>query len=77
MKKIELIMPILAGIIIVFSMALIIMLMLIEIPESNEALITQALGTVLALLVMVGGFYFGSSQGSQDKNKMIENNGKK
>lgn len=69
-------MPILAGAIILFSMVLIIMLFLIEIPEKNEALITQALGTVLALLVMVGSFYFGSSKGSQDKNKMIENNGK-
>lgn len=77
MKNSDLPLLIFAGAIILFLMILIGLLFFIEIPEKNEPLITQSLGVVLGMVVTIAAFYFGSSKGSQDKdkNKMIERNG--
>ena len=63
---------ILAMIGLVFSMSWFILLIFVEPPETNRDMISAITGAVIAIcLKEVFGYFFGSSQGSDDKTDMI------
>jgi hypothetical protein len=49
-----------------------VLLFFVVIPEVNEDFLLRTLGTLDAAVTMVLAFYFGSSSGSDSKNKTIE-----
>ena len=63
---------ILALIGIAFSMAWFVLLLFQEAPESNRDLISAITGALIAIcLKEIYGFFFGSSQSSDDKTEMM------
>lgn len=60
-----------------FSMAWFVLLLFQEAPEANRDLISAVTGALIAIcLKEIYGFFFGSSQSSDDKTDMINENGK-
>lgn len=43
-----------------------------DIPENNREIFVHMLGILEGVIVTIGGYYFGSSQGSKTKSKTIE-----
>lgn len=65
---------ILALIGLVFSMSWFILLLFKETPEPNRDLISAITGALITVcLKEIYGYFFGSSQSSQDKSDYIEN----
>lgn len=75
MKNTNNFMHILAIVIVASTIGLMVLLFFFEIPESNKTLLVAAVGSMLTLTGVIGTYYFGSSQSSNEKNKMIERNG--
>jgi hypothetical protein len=48
-----------------------------EIPESNREIFVHMLGILEGVIVTIGGYYYGSSQGSKQKSETIESELKK
>ena len=58
----------------VFAVTVVIMLFLIEIPESNKDVVNFILGIIIGTgLVGIYQFFFGSSQGSKDAGEKLRN----
>lgn len=64
--------PILALGVVGLAFALIAVLMFVNTPQDQQQLIIFALGFITSAAGQVLSFYFGSSQGSKDKNKEIQ-----
>ncbi len=54
---------------ILFAFAL--ALVFVEIPESNKSVIFSIVGSMVAVVTSIGGFYFGSSSASKDKTNQL------
>jgi len=63
---------VLAGVVVVGWIGLMIYLLMETVPQSNAQIINIALGTFNSALMLVLGFYFGSSSGSQTKDETIK-----
>jgi len=59
------------GALVVLSFVAIVVLMIVLQPSSDDVLNT-IVGVLGTITVMVVGYFFGSSKGSADKNKMID-----
>lgn len=57
----------LAGFIMLGLMAMLVMLFYIQIPEGNSEIVYMAIGIFMGIATSVAAFFFGSSQGSKDK----------
>jgi len=68
----KLVVPVLALGIVGLAFALIAVLMFVNTPQDQQQLIIFALGFITSAAGQVLSFYFGSSQGSKDKNKEIQ-----
>jgi len=64
--------PILALGVVCLAFALIAVLMFVNTPQDQQQLIIFALGFITSAAGQVLSFYFGSSQGSKDKNREIQ-----
>ena len=62
----------LGGIIVMAFFAVIIVLLTIEMPKSNENMLYILLGALVAKFGDVVNYFYGSSKSSSDKNEMIE-----
>ena len=63
---------ILAMVGLAFSIAWFILLLFIDAPEANRDMISAVTGAIIAIcLKEVFGYYYGSSQGSDDKTDMM------
>jgi len=71
MKKKEIPMYILAGLIVVGYFGLLAILTFKGVPEVNNSLYNTAMGALLVAFATVVGYWFGSSKGSSDKNDLI------
>lgn len=68
----KVVVPILALGVVGLAFALIAVLMFVNTPQDQQQLIIFALGFITSAAGQVLSFYFGSSQGSKDKNKEIQ-----
>ena len=68
----KLVVPVLALGVVGLAFALIAVLMFVNTPQDQQQLIIFALGFITSAAGQVLSFYFGSSQGSKDKNKEIQ-----
>ncbi len=57
----------LAGFIMIALFALLLMLFYVEIPDGNNEIVYMAIGIFMGIATSVAAFFFGSSQGSKDK----------
>jgi hypothetical protein len=57
----------LAAFIMLGLMAMLVMLFYIEIPDGNNEIVYMAIGIFMGIATSVAAFFFGSSQGSKDK----------
>ncbi|ETW11195.1 hypothetical protein ATO8_18615 [Roseivivax marinus] len=60
-----------AGSIMVAFFAMLGGLMFVQIPEGNREVVYALAGTMLSLVMMVGHFFFGSSEGSKQKTGIL------
>ena len=74
MKKENLFVYIIGGFIVLSMVGVIVLLFFF--PE-KDALLDQAVNSLIVNFTLIVGYYFGSSQGSSDKNKMLNEKGKK
>ena len=74
MKKENLFVYIIGGFIVLSMIGVIVLLFFF--PE-KDALLDQAVNSLIVNFTLIVGYYFGSSQGSSDKNKMLNEKGKK
>lgn len=63
---------ILAGVIVSGFFLILAVISFVELPDASQAPVNILLGALTAMLTQVGNYYFGSSAGSSNKNKMIE-----
>lgn len=63
--------PILGIVTIVSTFVMVAYLFRFEVPESNKAIIYTLAGNILAWPTLILNFYYGSSVGSREKNKLI------
>lgn len=68
----KLVVPVLALGVVGLAFALIAVLMFVNTPQDQQQLIIFALGFITSAAGQVLSFYFGSSQGSKDKNREIQ-----
>ena len=68
----KLVVPVLALGVVGLAFALIAVLMFVNTPQDQQQLIIFALGFITSAAGQVLSFYFGSSQGSKEKNKEIQ-----
>jgi hypothetical protein len=73
---IKLVTPILALGTVGFSFALFLMFFFVEITASNKDILIYILGSLNGAMVMVLGYYFGSSLGSKEKDSKLAGAGK-
>ena len=73
---IKLVTPILALGTVGFSFALFLMFFFVEITQSNKDILIYILGSLNGAMVMVLGYYFGSSLGSKEKDSKLAGGGK-
>lgn len=72
LKKVDL-MKTLTGITVLMVFAFMVYrVMNSELPEGNREIVIHVLGIMEGIVLMVVGFYYGSSKGSQDKNSIIK-----
>ena len=71
MKTKNVFMYILAGLLTLAFCSLIGILLFVEVPEGNTELVYTLAGIVGSAFLLMVGYFFGSSQGSADKNDMI------
>ena len=64
-------MYVLAGLIVVCFFATLAMLIFVEIPEANKDLFNLAMGTELAGMATIVGYFYGSSIGSKEKTELL------
>lgn len=62
---------VLGGLIVIGFFALLILLVCKTIPEGNAEMLHMVVGALIGSFVTVVGFYYGSSQGSQDKDEKL------
>lgn len=63
----------LAGFTVLMTFVVIILLMFVEVPKENKSIVDMALGILIGTgVVTILTYYFGSSKGSADKNKLLE-----
>lgn len=74
MKKENLFVYIIGGFIVLSMVGVIVLLFFF--PE-KDALLDQAVNSLIVNFTLIVGYYFGSSQGSSDKNKLLNEKGKK
>jgi hypothetical protein len=43
-----------------------------DLSDAKETIIVHILGIIEGMLLMIGNYYFGSSKGSQDKQRTID-----
>ena len=65
---------VLGGLIVVGFFALLILLVCKTIPEGNAEMLHMVVGALIGSFVTVVGFYYGSSQSSQDKDEKLNSN---
>ena len=68
----KMVVPVLALGVVGLAFGLIAVLMFVNTPQDQQQLIIFALGFITSAAGQVLSFYFGSSQGSKDKNKEIQ-----
>jgi hypothetical protein len=68
---IKLVTPILALATVGFSFMLFVLFFFVEITASNKDILIYILGSLNGAMVMVLGYYFGSSMGSKDKDSKL------
>lgn len=61
----------LAAFIMISLMILLLMLFFVEIPEGNSEIVYMAIGIFMGIVSTVAAFFFGSSQGSKDKETSL------
>lgn len=61
----------LGGFVILAGVAVVVLLIFFQLPESNKDIVNIALGTLLGMAVTVVGYFYGSSKSSSDKNAML------
>jgi hypothetical protein len=71
-KKNDLIQMILAAVIITGFFALLILLILHDVPEKNQELLYLVVGALIGSFSAVVGYYFGSSAGSAAKTELLK-----
>ena len=78
MKTKGLALYIFASVIVIGFFALLYILIFTEIPEGNRDVLNLVIGSLIGSFTSVVAYYFGSSKGSADKNKLIrtQENGK-
>ena len=64
-------MPFLATITTLMFGSMVVLLAFLVIPQANKELFCTGLGIMGTLAIGANAFYFGSSKGSEDKNKML------
>jgi hypothetical protein len=69
---IKLVTPILALATVGFSFILFVLFFFVEITPSNKDILIYILGSLNGAMVMVLGYYFGSSMGSKDKDDKLK-----
>lgn len=62
---------VLGGLIVIGFFALLILLVCKTIPEGNTEMLHMVVGALIGSFVTVVGFYYGSSQSSQDKDEKL------
>lgn len=73
---IKLVTPILALGTVGFSFILFVLFFFVEITQSNKDILIYILGSLNGAMVMVLGYYFGSSMGSKEKDSKLAGAGK-
>lgn len=73
---IKLVTPILALGTVGFSFVLFVLFFFVEITQSNKDILIYILGSLNGAMVMVLGYYFGSSLGSKEKDTKLAGGGK-
>jgi len=74
MKRKDVPMYILAGLIVIGYFGLLGVLAFKGVPSENNDLYNTAMGALLVAFATVVGYWFGSSKGSSDKNEIISKN---
>lgn len=64
---------ILGALIVLGFFGLLGILIAVGIPEGNSELLYLAVGALIAAFSTVVGYFYGSSQGSKEKNKLLSN----
>lgn len=67
----EIYLYVLAGVVVVGFFCLVAMMYFIEIPAKNVGPANQLFGALVAGFSLVLGYFFGSSKGSAEKNKLL------
>ncbi len=71
MKAKEIFQYILGTLIVIGFFALLILLVLAQVPTENKDLLNLVVGSLIGVFTSVVGYYFGSSIGSAKKDEMI------
>jgi uncharacterized protein YacL len=71
MKSKEIFQYILGALIVIGFFALLILLVLAQVPTENKDLLNLVVGSLIGVFTSVVGYYFGSSIGSAKKDEMI------
>lgn len=66
------IMPILAISTLLFSFVVVLIVAFADVQDNQKDLLIYVLGFATTTTTMVLGYYFGSSQGSKDKQKLLD-----
>lgn len=68
-------MMVLAIVIVLGVLGTVIVLMKYQVPSENKDALYLVLGTLVGSFTTVVSYFFGSSQGSHEKNEMLKTNG--
>ncbi|MEO1023442.1 MAG: hypothetical protein AAFW89_12935 [Bacteroidota bacterium] len=64
--------PAYLALVLVFTVIIITgLLVFVELPDSNESIVFSIVGALITVLAGVGGFYYGSSEGSKHKDQQL------
>jgi drug/metabolite transporter (DMT)-like permease len=74
MKKSEIFMYSLGGLVVTGFFLLLIFLVLFEVPDSNKDILNIVVGALIGSFTAVVGYFFGSSKGSKDKTQLLAKN---
>lgn len=73
LNKVDIMKTLVGSVILLIFLMLVLSLTNHEMPEGNREIIIHVLGIIEGAVMMIVGFYYGSSKGSQAKDETIKN----